>query len=112
MNDNLIRFDPGHNYYDDLLRSSSSKCKYFTVHEYNLLAEELNELLIMTYNIRSFNKHIDDFHSIMHNFESYPHILVLSETWLTENIDCTLPGYTTYHTIRVGKRSGGVSVLV
>ena len=43
-----------------------------------------------------------------------PAIIVLTETWLSETNKsmCNIEGYNSYHTIRMNRRSGGVSVFV
>lgn len=110
MPDSLIQIDPDINHFNNF--NSNLNCKYYSINEYNYLARNTNDLIVMTYNLRSFQSHIDHVHSMMHSSESYPEILVLTETWFTDEYDDTIPGFFPYHSIRSTRRSGGVSVLV
>ena len=55
-------------------------CKYNTTSEYNKLANNCDQLLVVTYNIRRFHKHIDEFHSVIETPRSYPNVVVLTKT--------------------------------
>ena len=68
--------------------------------------------MIMTYNIRSFHKHKDEFHSMMRTPKSYPHILILAETWFSPDYFDTLASFTAFHSFRSTRKSSGVSVLI
>ena len=41
-----------------------------------------------------------------------PDVFIFSETWYDSLIPIYIPGYTGFHTIRQGRRSGGVSIFV
>ena len=41
-----------------------------------------------------------------------PEIIILSETWFTEDYQDNIGGYSSFHTVRSNRRSGGVSVFV
>ena len=43
---------------------------------------------------------------------SLPQIIILTETWFSEVYQDSIPGFIPFHSYRVGRRSGGVSVFV
>ena len=61
--------------------------------------------------MRSFKVLIDELHSFFHNVNFYPHILAITEAWLTETNSEHIPGFLSYHSVRLGGRLGGVSLL-
>ena len=69
MTDNLLNeIDPDINHFRGFTTSDSSKtisCRYYATAEYNKLANNDHQLLVMTYNITSFHKNIDEFHSMI-----------------------------------------------
>ena len=66
----------------------------------------------MTYYIRSFHKLIDEFHSMIQTPRSYPNVLVLTERWFSPGYTDTLSAYSSFHSFRSNRRSGGVPVLI
>ena len=64
----------------------------------------------MNYNVRSFRANSDSMLSMFHFEISFPDVLILSETWFKDDLQDELPSYNGYHTVRSGRRSGGVSV--
>ena len=64
---------------------------------------------ILNYNIRSFNANSDSFLPIVE--QAKPHVLILTETWFTENYHPSILNYNAFHSIRPN-RSGGVSVFI
>ena len=66
----------------------------------------------MSYNIRSFNANSEIFLSMFQNYNCFPDILCLTETWFNEFSSEEIPGFTSYHTIRENGRSGGVSIYI
>ena len=64
----------------------------------------------MNYNVRSFRANSDSMLSMFHFEISFPDVLILSETWFKDDVQDDLPSYNGYHTVRSGRRSGGVSV--
>ena len=114
-NNHLNEIDPDIHHFRGFATSDSSEtinCKYYTTVEYNKLANNYGQLLVMTYNIRSFHKHIDEFHSMMQTPRSYPNVLVLTETWFSPDYTDTLCTYSSFHSFRPNRKSGGVSVLI
>ena len=68
------------------------------------------DLTISNYNIRSSNKNIDSFLSLLSSSKVFPDIVVLTETLLSESVE--IEGYKSFHSFRTERRSGGVSVFV
>ena len=62
----------------------------------------------MHVNMCSYGAHIDDLHAIFDNSTTYPHVLVLSETWFSEQSISDLQGFQGYHTLRAIGKSGGI----
>ena len=109
----LDNIDPDENYFgpDDLPSSS----KYFTSEEYNDLVGNFNSEFtsVITYNIRSFSANQETLFTLLGSLVSYPNIIVLTETWFTDNFKFEIDGYNGYHVVREeNRRSGGVSVYV
>ena len=106
MSESFEAIDPDLNYFSDVHNSS---CTLHSVEEFALLSQDNNFLNILNYNIRSFHSNSNTFLPIIGN--SKPHILVLTETWFTEDYHPPIVNYEAYHSIR-SSRSGGVSVYV
>ena len=54
---------------------------------------------ILSVNVRSLKKHLNDLEALVHSLEFPPNVICLTETWLKENdvIDSLLlPGYNNY----------------
>ena len=64
-------------------------------------------------NIRSFYKNFCDLETLLETFYSKPDIIVISETWLTDEKlrGAYIDGYEGVHSIRCGGRSGGISIF-
>ena len=67
-------------------------------------------ITIFSQNIRSLNRNLDVF-LCMFSPNTIPDVLIFSETWLALGDPVNIPGYTGFHTIRIG-RSGGVSIFI
>ena len=96
--------------YDFYNENDDGICKYITVKQYvdNLTN---SDVAIINYNIRSANsKNLDSFsHAFL--YSKRPNVLVLTETWCSNDSTPIIPGYYGYHVTRDG-RSGGVSVFI
>ena len=68
----------------------------------------------MNVNIRSFNKNIDNLLNDLNALSRCPDAIILTETWLNDDNKelANIPGYIVFHTIRLNRCSGGVSVFV
>ena len=90
------------------------KSDYFTTDQFSdVLNASPVSVSVLCLNIRSFNTNAGELISMMDSFSKCPDVLVLTETWLTKDVVnmCNLEGYNAYHTVREGRRSGGVSVF-
>ena len=86
---------------------------FCSVSDYRSLAlNSENDLIIMQLNMSSYSAHIDDLHAMFDNSTTYQHVLVLSETWFSEQSISDLQGFLGYHTLRIIGKSGGVSVYI
>ena len=115
--DNILyrSIDPDVNYFNEIFQSLqvSQQSNYFTVDQLDSTLSSASFFTIFNYNIRSFNCNGDSFVSLLESFTKLPDVVVLTETWLCDNNKdiCNMEGYSSYHTIRLGRRSGGVSVF-
>ena len=53
---------------------------------------------VLSVNVRSLKKHVNDLEALVHSLESLPDIICLTETWLSDNDDIDsllVPGYNT-----------------
>ena len=106
--------DPDNNYFSYVSgnNDTTDECPYYYSGDYNNLCNtRSNNLRIMSFNVRSFHSNIDKF-MLMFDKHSYPHILILSETWFDSETMHDLPNYVAYHTLRPGSRGGGISIYV
>lgn len=92
----------------------SSCCEY----EKNTLDRNFpngSSLNIIHVNIRSISKNLDELKLLLADIKMYFSVVVLTETWL-DNDHNWLPSdwfdnYDVFHSIRAGRRGGGVSIL-
>jgi len=86
---------------------------YYTIDSYNdMLANSECNFNIFHMNIRSFCKNSDELCVFLEQLSSKPDVLVLTETWFSCDLMVELEGYCGYHTYRMDRRGGGVSVYV
>ena len=102
----FFNIDPEEN-----LISEITSCNYITVDYWQEILNEPKFFTMINYNIRSFNLNINSFLSIFEN-GNLPQILVFSETWFTEDSSIDLQNFSSFHTYRCDRRSGGVSLFV
>ena len=110
----LSEVDPDTNYFNTLYDSLSGprQSNYITIDDYNVsCTNDRSSFKIMTYNVRSFRANFNTMFSMFQNDDSFPEVLVLSETWFNEGTCQNIRGYLAYHITRTG-RSGGVSIYV
>ena len=112
----LHSIDPDENFFNEVTGGLQipNESKYFTIDQYN--SAFINSSMYIDFisvNVRSWHKHGDKFISLFKSLNNLPHIIVLTETWLTvhERDTCLQVGYSEYHTVRHLRRSGGVSEL-
>ena len=67
-------------------------------------------LNIINCNVRSYQRNCDQFLPLFD--KSKPHVICLNETWFTSEYQADIPYYSSFHTIRPDRLSGGVSIFV
>ena len=68
--------------------------------------------MIVTRNIRSFNKNYEGLSLALSNIGSHIDIIILSETWFIDGLCGEIDGFTGFHTVRSDRIGGGVSVYM
>ena len=100
----------------ELLNSQGGDCKYYDIDYFNNKFAKTNnsKLSVISFNIRSFYKNSDEFIGFLSNLKFKFHIIILTETWLSDkNIElCNISGYTGIHCVRKNKQGGGVSLFI
>ena len=101
------------NYYDVISENhafSSYNCIDDFLINNPISLNDNNFISVICQNIRSMNCNLDKLLCIF-DVNNMPDIFILTETWHDGNTPTIIPGYTDYHSVRIG-RSGGVSVYV
>ena len=86
---------------------------YFSIDKFNSFFQPSNsQLLLLNYNIRSFRSNSLSFSAMLDSLNICPDVLVLTETWITEDrLEVSrLASFDDHHVVRREGRSGGVSV--
>lgn len=84
---------------------------YYEVNEFNDVVSK-DGLLVLHQNIRSFNKNFDEFSVFLGELRRNVDVIVLTETWFSQECCSGISGYTDFHTYRPQRDGGGVSVYV
>ena len=66
----------------------------------------------MSYNVRSVSKNLDSFLGSFSDSVHLPDMIALSETWFENDTIKEIPSYSSSHTVRESKRSGGISIFI
>lgn len=105
----LHNIDPDVNYF-----VSNDDCSYYDAESFNTLRYNVeNTLKIIHINIRAANSNFDEFLLFLSSLKTKFSIIVLTETWLNHGREWVdIAGYRSYHSVREGKRGGGVTILV
>jgi hypothetical protein len=117
MNDKFTDLDPDCNYFNNLYSSVDQQYQSddYSVEAFNskFQNKENSNISLINFNIRSFNKNIDNFTAVLNSLCFVPDDIVLTETWLTNDnkIYANIDNYKSFHTIRESGRSGGVSIF-
>ena len=78
-----------------------------TFHSFN------NQILVINFNIQSFDRKFDEFTAFLDNINLSPHVMILSETWFSPSTCKEILGYKSYHCTRPGiNERGGVSIYI
>ena len=70
---------------------------------------------ILTVNVCSLQKHLNDLEALIHSLESPPNVICFTETWLTDNDDIDsllVPGYNNYAIKNRNPHGGGVIIQI
>jgi len=87
--------------------------EYYSVEKFSALMEETGcKFLLFNFNVRSYNRNSDEICAFFELLPCKPDILVLTETWFSEETITELNGYTGFHTYRDNCRGGGVTIYV
>ena len=83
---------------------------YFSVKEFNSKFSSSNKFLLIQINCRSLPKNFCNLQLLVSSLEKKPDVIVLSETWIHENLTAlyTIPEYNFISISRKNKRGGGV----
>ena len=113
--DLMSDLDPDLNYYTELVSSNTTESKYYSIEEYNKSFRQNSSYInLINFNIRSYFANFDSYAALLGSLSVETEVLVLSETWLTEEklSGANIAGYEGYHTVRCtdSGRGGGVSV--
>ena len=116
---NFVQYiDPDENFLNNLLINSNESfqnSQYFTIDSFNSkFISNSGSFSLINFNIRSYNRNFDCFHSVLNSLFELPDAFCLCETWFSS--DSVLPEvyekYKIFHTIRFSGRGGGVSIYV
>ena len=93
---------------------SSGTCSAFSPEQFNQQFSSSNrKLFIMNFNIRSFNANIGEFSLFLDELVRIPDIIILTETWNSDDLSAEIDKYRSYHCNRPNnRRGGGVSIYV
>ena len=101
--DNLNRFDIGR-----------GSCTNHSINSFNsTIHPNNNELLVLNFNMQSFNAKIDELCEFLDQINVIPKIMVLTETWFAIDRTSTIDGFKDFHCTRPGTQEhGGVSIYI
>lgn len=103
MNSNLYNID-------HLLKLNNVKSTY--VDSINNFILNKGEFSIFQINISSISAHFSDLAILLGSVESYFDIIVLCETWLLNDYQFKLNGYSTINSLGIFNKSDGVTALI
>ena len=93
-------------------------CHNYNIKDYNRITYNLNtDISVIIFNIRSFNKNINNFLILLDTLYNKPDIIILTETWLINTDDPSIyfNNYNIFlnnRTLKIKKRGGGVAIFV
>ena len=93
----MVELDPVSNYVDEIYDGlcSDGRSTYFTVNQNNdLINSQLNFVTIIKFSVRSYNANSDALFCIL--FKNLHDIIILTETWFTENTTQNIEGFEAY----------------
>lgn len=69
-----------------------------------------NTISFFLWNARSLTSRLPEFQQMLNHFR--PLVVCLVETWFTSATHCIIPGYVLHRADRIGRRRGGVAILI
>ena len=110
----LNSIDPDNNHFSQFSSGQDDNLYYEIDKFQNELKATRHGMTILNFNIRSFNKNIDEFIAVISSCNIKYDIIVLTETWLRPHTQqlASIPGYMSYHCYRDTRDGGGVSVFI
>ena len=87
----------------------SGTCSAFSPEQFNQQFTFSNrKLFIINFNIRSFNSNIENFAFLVDELVRRPDVIILTETWNSDDKSAEIDGYRSFHCNRsIDKRGGG-----
>ena len=90
-----------------------NQCHYYDTLSYNSIHSSPDSFNVVHLNIRSVQKNLDEFLLNLEDIKMYFSVIVLTETWMNDISDwIDVSNFNAFHSVRVGRRGGGVTVLV
>ena len=92
-------------------------CHNYNIKDYNRITYNLNtDISVIIFNIRIFNKNINNFLILLDTLYNKPDKIILTETWLINTDDPSIyfNNYNIFlnnRTLKIKKRGGGVAIL-
>ena len=92
----------------------SGTCTGLWPNQFNLrYSMSKDKLFIINFNIRSFNSNFDQFAVFLDELERAPDLIILTETWNSDDKNAKINGFKSFHCNRsFDMRGGGVSIYV
>jgi len=117
LQDTWHDIDPDENLINCLFANygSITNSSYFTADAYNsTFSKNLNYFSIFHQNVRSVNHKIDKITTFFESLSKFPDVFIFTETWLNDitKLNCNFNHCDSYHTTRLSRTGGGVSVFV
>ena len=100
-------------YFNIYNENSMENCFYFSANDFrNRFRNIENEFIVFHQNIRSFSRNGEEFLLYLNSLDVSVGVIVLSETWFTNETTQEIEGYNSFHITRNNRIGGGVSVYV
>ena len=94
-------------------RILNGNCNQFSPEQFNHEFSSSNRrLFIINFNIQSYYSHIDEFTAFIDELYRFPDVIILTETWKSDDRTAEIGGYKSFHCNRSTRRGGGVSVYI
>ena len=91
----------------------NGNCNQFSPEQFNHEFSSSNrKLFIINLNIQSYYAHIDEFTAFIDELYRFPDVIILTETWKSNDRTAEIEGYKSFHCNRSTRRGGGVSVFI